>query len=230
MMHFFFIVLIICFFIYLYTLYFLSNDDLVIIKKDMPLDKVFNTAFLTGLMALFSSRIFYILFHPRPVFFSPLGFLLFPYFPGLSLLGAVIGGTLFLLFYARKEKLPVGRLFDFSTIALLSCLPFGFLGLFVLNGSGYLSPFIFSFLIYGILFFMFIKIFLRASFRNNLKNGSMGVMFLILFSVVTFLTRVIEGFKHFNFLSLENAVLLGLLLVSAAIFLKEEVIGKREKK
>ncbi len=230
MMHFFFIVLIICFFIFLYTLYYLSNDDLVIIKKDMPLEGVFNTAFAAALIALLSSRIFYVVFHPRPVFFSPLGFLLFPYFPGLSLAGAIIGGSLFLLFYARKEKLPAGRLFDFSVIGLLSCLPFGFLGLFLLTGVSYLAVFLFSFLIYGILFFIFLKIFLKASFRNNLKNGSMGVIFLILFPVITFLSRIIEGFKSFDLFSLENAVLLGLFIVSTAIFLKQEVIGKRERK
>ena len=229
-MHFFFVVLIISFVIFLYTLYYLANDDLVIIKKDMPLDKVFNAAFLTGIVALFTSRIFYVFFHPRPVLLTPLGFVLFPYFPGLSILGAVIGGFLFLGFYARKEKLPIGKLLDFSTIALLSSLPFGYLGLFLLSGKSYLWPFIFSFLIYTILFFLSVKYLLPLSFRGNIKNGSIGIIFLVVFPVITFLLRIIENFKGFKIISTENVVLLLLFLFSLAIFIREEVIGKRVKK
>lgn len=226
-MHFLIFVLIICFFIFLFSLYFLTNDDLIIIRKDMPMDKVFNAAFLTAFVALFFARFFYVIFYPKEVFLSPLGFLLFPYFPGLSLLGGVLGGSVFLAVYAKNQRLPVARMLDFFAVAFLSSLSIGFFGVFVLTGKSYFPVFIFSFLAYLILFVVFTKVFLPASFRGKIKNGSIGIMFLMFFSVIAFISRIIGGS---NFFAPESAVLLGLFLVSAAILLREEVIGKRVRK
>lgn len=220
-------VLIICFFIFLFSLYFLANDDLIIIRKDMPMDRVFNTAFLTAFAALFFARFFYVIFYPREVFFSPLGFLLFPYFPGLSLLGGVLGGSIFLAAYAKSQKLPVAKIFDFFTVAFLSCLPIGFLGFFILAGKSYFPTFIFSFLIYSILFLIFIKVALPASFRGTIKNGSLGTIFLLYFSIVTFLSGIISNFKSFNIMTLENFTILVLFIVSTALILKQEIVGKK---
>lgn len=219
--------LIISFLIFLFTLYFLTNDDLIIIKKDMPMDKVFNTAFLTAFASLLFARIFYVIFNPKEIFLNPLGFFLFPYFPGLSLLGGVIGGCLFLIFYAKNQKLPVGRIFDFFAISALSAFPVGFLGSFILTGKSYLPVFIFSFTIYVILFAVFIKVFLPASFRASLKNGSLGLIFLICFSVVTFLSGIILNFKNLSLITGENLVLFSLFIISGAFFLKQEMTGGR---
>jgi len=226
-MHFLIFVLIICFFIFLFSLYFLVNDDLIIIRKDMPMDKVFNTAFLTALVALFFARFFYVIFYPREVFFSPLGFLLFPYFYGLSLLGGVLGGSIFLTVYAKYQKLPIARIFDFFTVALLSCLPIGLLGFFILSGKSYFPTFIFSFLAYLILFILFIKIMLPVSLRGRIKNGSLGVIFLFYFSIVTFLSGIISNFKNFKLISLENFTILVLLIVSVIFILKQGIVGKK---
>jgi len=226
-MHFLIFVLIICFFIFLFSLYFLVNDDLVIIRKDMPMDKVFNTAFLTVFAALFFARFFYVIFYPREVFFSPLGFLLFPYFYGLSLLGGVLGGSVFLTFYAKYQKLPVGRIFDFFAVALLSCLPIGLLGFLILAGKSYFSIFILSFVIYLILFALFIKILLPASVRGKIKNGSLGLIFLFCFSIVTFVSGIISNSKNYKLISLENFIILILLLVSVTLVLRQEIVGKK---
>ncbi len=229
-MHFFIIVLFICFFIFLYALYFLASDDWIIIKKDMPMEKIFNTAFLTALVALFFSRFLYVVLFPKSVYFSILGFLLFPYFPGLSLAGAVLGGSLFLYFYAKTQKLPIGKTFDFFSIALLTALPIGFLGTFILIGQRFLMTFIFSFLIYLIFFFIFIKVTLPASFRGNIKSGSVALIFLICFSVVSFLARIIYDYKNFNLFSGENIILIFVFIISLAFFLKQEIIGKTRGK
>ena len=226
-MQFLIIVLVICFFIFLFSLYFLANDDLIIIRKDMPMDKVFNTAFLTAFVALFFARFFYVIFYPREVFFSLLGFLLFPYFYGLSLLGGVLGGSVFLIVYAKYQKLPSAKLFDFFAVAFLSSLPIGLLGFLILSGKSYLPAFIFSFLAYLILFILFIKIMLPNSFRGRIKSGSLGAIFLFCFSIVSFLSGIISNFKNFKLISLENFAILVLLLVSVVFILKQEVIGKK---
>src|ERR1035437_4745678 len=213
-MHFLIFVLIICFIIFLFSLYFLANGDLIIVRKDMPMDKVFNTAFLTAFVALFFARFFYVIFYPREVFFNPLGFLLFPYFYGLSLLGGVLGGSVFLTLYAGYQKLPVGRTFDFFAVAFLSILPIGILGFFILTGKSYFPSLAFSFLAYVVLFVLFIKIMLRASIRGKIKNGNLGTIFLFCFSIVTFLSGIISNFKNFKLISLENFTILVLLVIS----------------
>lgn len=228
-MHFLIVVLIICFFIFLFSLYFLANEDLVIIKKDMPMDKIFNTAFLTALVALFFARVFYVIFFPKAVFFSVLGFLLFPYFPGLSLLGGVLGGAVFLLVYSKHLKLPVMRTLDFFAIALLSCFPIGFLGFFILSGINYFPVFVFTFLSYLILFFIFVKLALPAFFKGEIKNGSLGALFFFCFSLVTFLAEIIADFRNPKLLSLENVLLVVLFIVSSAFILKQEMVGKKAK-
>lgn len=215
------VLLFICFFIFLFSLYFLANDDLVIIRKDMPMEKIFNTAFLTALAALFFARLFYVFFYPKEVFFSILGFLLFPYFPGLSLIGGVLGGAIFLLVYAKYQKLPVAKLFDFFSIGLLSSLPIGTLGYLILTGKNYIPIFIFSFLCYVVLLFLFIKVFLPLSFRSKIKNGSLGIMFLMCFSVVTFFSKNIVNFK---LISLENLIVVITFLVSLILFIKQEML------
>jgi len=103
-MQFFIIVLIIDFVLFLFRLYHVANDDYVLIKKNKTLEDVFNVAFITALIALLISRFFHVFLNPQPVFLNPLGFLLFPYFPGLSLTGGVIGGSIFLLFYLRQNN------------------------------------------------------------------------------------------------------------------------------
>jgi hypothetical protein len=226
-MHFLIFVLIICFIIFLFSLYFLANGDLIIVRKDMPMDKVFNTAFLTAFVALFFARFFYVIFYPREVFFSPLGFLLFPYFYGLSLLGGVLGGSIFLTVYAKYQKLPVARIFDFFAVAFLSSLPIGLLGFFILTGKSYFSTFIFSFLAYLILFVLFIKVLLPYSIRGRIKNGSLGAIFLFCFSIVTFLSGIISNFKNFKLISLENFTILVLLVISITLILKQGIVGKR---
>ena len=193
----------------------------------MPMDKVFNSAFLTAFVALFFARFFYVIFYPKDVFFNVLGFLLFPYFPGLSLLGAVLGGSIFLSLFSKTQKLPTAKFFDFFTTAFLSCLPVGFLGVLILTGKSYLPTFILSFLSYAILFLIFIKVFLPASFRGKIKNGSLGLIFLICFSVITFLSEIVSGFKSFNLVSLENFVILVLFLAASALFFKQEIIDRQ---
>jgi prolipoprotein diacylglyceryltransferase len=193
----------------------------------MPMDKVFNTAFLTALVALFFARLFYVIFYPREVFFSLLGFLLFPYFPGLSLLGGVLGGSIFLTVYAKHQKLPVARMFDFFAVALLSSFPIGFLGFFILSGKSYFPAFVFSFLTYLILLVFFVKVVLRSSFMGKIKNGSLGIMFLLCFSVITFLSRIISDLKNFNLATWENFSILVLFIVAAVVILKRETVGKK---
>ncbi|MDP2649635.1 MAG: prolipoprotein diacylglyceryl transferase, partial [bacterium] len=134
-MQFFILVLMVCLFIFLYCVYVLANDDFIFLRRDVTMEKLFNMIFLGAFISLFGSRLFYGFFHAKGILVNPLVFLLIPYFPGLSLLGGVVGAGVYFLFLAKRKEnsLPLGRISDFFSIAFLISLPIGFLGYFMFS-------------------------------------------------------------------------------------------------
>lgn len=221
-----FLILLFCFFIFLYVLFYLSKDDFVVIRKDISIDRIFNLAFLTAIVSLFSARGFYALFNPSFQFFNPLVFLAFPYFPGLSLIGGVIGGFLFIYFYSGYKKMPVGKMFDLFAMSFITVLPFGFLLTFLLllgkTDLFYNLLFIFSF----ILFLFFAKIINPFSLRGEIKDGSLGLIFISLFSLVYFTIKLFLNIKTFSFLDPENIILLISLFSCLVMLVNQEIMDK----
>src|ERR1035437_892356 len=113
------IILLTCFFIFLYLLYYLSRDDFVIVRKDISMERIFNLAFLTAIVSLFFSRLFFVLESFDPKFSNPLGFLAIPYFPGLSLIGAIAGAEVFIFLYSSFRKLPIGKMLDLFALSFM---------------------------------------------------------------------------------------------------------------
>src|SRR3989344_7996860 len=161
-MQFFIFVLLICLFIFLYCVYVLTNDDFIFLRRDVTLEKLFNLIFISGLTGLFVARFFYG-FSAKGIFANPLVFLLFPYFPGLSLLGGVVGIGVYLLFSMKRREnpLPLGRICDIFSIAFLISLSIGFVGFFMFSeesmGTVKLGA---QAVAYFILFVIFLKFFL----------------------------------------------------------------------
>lgn len=165
------------------------------------------------------ARLLYVVFHFNFSFFNPLVFLLFPYFPGLSLNGGVIGGSLFLIVFTRKNLLPLGRIFDFFSMAFLSALWVGILiGLAFSKNSGFFVS-LAAIVAYGLLFFAFSR-FLP---KGHLKEGSIGLLSLISFSVISFITGFV-GKKEMVlfFLNKEDFLLIGIFLISLILLVRQE--------
>jgi len=223
-MNFYIIVLSICLFVSLFLIYTLSKEDFILLRKDISMDKLFNFIFLIFIVGLFSSRVIYAIIYSPRMFLNPLLFLLFPYFPGLSLIGGVLGGLAFFLFYSRSKNLPMGRIVDFFALGFLSSLPLGYLGYFLLSGGKNLFPIIIG-LIYILLSFIFLKYFLELLSKGVLKDGSLALIFLILFSLITLTQKIIEGFLKLAFIKQpENYLILFLLIISVFIFIRNERI------
>lgn len=220
------LVILICFFIFLYFLYLISKDDFVISRKDIQMDKIFNLAILTGIISLLSSRVFFTFFNPKPQLLSILGFLAFPYFPGLSLIGGIIGGSLFLYFYSRFRKMPVGKILDLFSMSLIGVLPFGFLGtFFILLGVTSILfnwMFVFSFLI----LILFLKIIYPLSVKGEIRDGSLSLIFMLIFSFLYFLTKLFLNIKYFSFLDVENITILLTFFVSLILLINQEIVEK----
>lgn len=225
-MQFFIIVLVFCLVLFLYRIYHLANDDYVLVKKNITLEDIFNAVFICSFIALLISRIFYVFMNPSPLFFNPLGFLLFPYFPGLSSTGAIIGGTLTLLVYARIKEIPVGRVFDFFSISFIFVLPFGVIGYFLLSQDFTVGNIV-KLVLYSVLLIASnVYLYPKAS-SLEIKDGTISFLFLIFFALISLLASAIDHPGTNYFLShKENFILLFILVVSVSLILKQEIIGR----
>jgi len=218
-MQFFIVILLVSFFIFLFFLYFVSHDDFVLIRRDITPDNIFNAAFLLVPVALFSSRLFYAISHPSTNFFNPLYFLLFPYFPGLSLLGGVLGGGLFLYAIFKVRKMPTARLLDLFTLSFLASMPFGVIGYYILASYNFLSfNVIFTIVSYIVLFSIFVFFLFPRFSKGRVEEGNMVILFLIAFSAISILDSVAEG--KFS-ISGEIIILFILLISSTALYVRK---------
>jgi len=229
-MGFFFIVLIICFVLFLFRLYHVAKDDAVLVKKNISLQMVFDSAFFVGLVSLFTARLFYVLLNFDPLFLNPLAFLIFPYFPGLSLLGGFVGGVLALYFYGKRRRFPLGRVFDFYTESFGFVLPIGLVGYFLLSGDFSLGG------IVKLALFTIIALALNFYFQPKarsleIKNGTISILFLIFFSLTMLLTCAIDKSGVSNFISnKESLIYSSFLILGIIIFIKQELIRRKNPK
>jgi len=227
-MNFFIIFLLLGFFLSLFIIYYLSRDDLILLRKDVTTERIFNIAFVVFFGGLFFARLSYGIFYSTKIFSNPLNFFLFPYFPGLLLTGGIAGGILLLFIILRSKNLPIGRIFDIFSISILSCLSLGYFGFFLLSGQNLLSgKSIFLIFVYIILFYLFIKYIHQYLLKGILKDGSGGLLFLISFSAISLVVNIVDKFKNNPFLGKpENPILFVILIISVAAFIKAEKLIK----
>ncbi|MBI1981969.1 MAG: prolipoprotein diacylglyceryl transferase [Candidatus Levybacteria bacterium] len=218
-------ILFFCFLVFLFCLHLFSKDDFVLLRKNISMERVFNLAFLTALSGLFFARFFYVLFHFHSSFLNPLVFFLFPYFPGLSLPGGVAGGVVFFFFWASYRKLPQARLFDIFSLSFLCALTVGFLINFFLAQKIVLSLRIAVPVIYLLLFIALVRIFLLV----KLKDASIGILFLLVFSFLSFAVARI-GAGNLLFLNGEDFILIEMFLLSLVFLVKQENLLAKGKK
>ncbi len=198
-----FFILIVCFFIFLFCLYKLTKDDYLFIRKNIYPEQVFDIIFLVVWFGLFIARLVSFIQHPVS------GKNVFAYFfsirsGGFSLSGGVTGSLLALLLMAKYKKVPLGRLFDFFSLAFLFTLPVGFTGYALLLRST-LSLLFFA---VGLLYLTILVIFLRFLYprimNRSLREGSLSSYFLMFFSIISFLTmllafgKISEGHTFFT--------------------------------
>lgn len=220
-MNFLILVLLFCFFISLYVLYLLSHDDFVILRRDAPMEKIFNSAFIFAISAILTSRLLYVLLNPSNLFHSLLGFLLFPYFPGLSIIGGIIGGFGISYIYLSSRNLPVGRIMDFFSMSFLISYPIGVIGyLILLGGKIYYSWYILLALS-AIVLLIFVRFVLKASLGGKLKDGSLTLIFLASFSVIFISTDLLRSLGQRIF-DPEEILGLFLLIFSLTALIKYE--------
>lgn len=214
-------VFIIGFFIFLFCLYAFSNDDFVLLRKNITLTQVFNIAFITSLVGIFFSRFFYVLFHFSPTFLNPFVFFVFPYFTGLSQGGGVLGSMIFMILYFKSKKLPFARVFDFFSLSFLCSLWvfFSIQQIILLVEKKPVDPVAFIYpIIYLILFLVFVWFFVR----EKLRDGTAGLVTLIVFSFVSLFQNLMTRVGKASLVTPEDIIYIFLFLSSLILLIKEE--------
>lgn len=223
-MQLFILFLFISFIIFLFSLYKLGKEDIVFIRKNVALEQLFNIAFITVFFGLFSSRLVYVLANPAKGFLNPLVFILFPYFPGLSLVGGILGGALVLIYYTRQKKLPTSRVLDFFGIALFCAIPFGYVGSIFLSKNAVLLEAVFLPILYLLLFFLIIKLFFPRLIQSSLQQGSIAALSLTLFSLISFLSSLVQNKQGLIwFIDVPEILAIGIFFVSLGFLIRQEL-------
>lgn len=230
------ILLLVSFFLFLFTLYILTHDDFVMLRKNVTVEQIFNIAILTGFVSLLFARIFFVAFHFNHGFLNPLVFFLFWYFPGLSLAGGIIGGAGFLLYYTTSRKLPAVRLFDFFAFSLVAVLPFVSFITFLFAHSKARMTYLIIFILYAIVFLFFCFFFLPKYRKATIKEGSLGLFALFFVCIVSIVSEFLQkNSKLFSVFTIESFLFIGMIVVIGFFLLKREKIiapvrrGKRHE-
>lgn len=224
------IVLIPAFILFLYYIYKLVKDDYVFIRKNISLEQVFDVTFIVTWIGLFFARLFYFLFNPQltpGIFFNFFSTSI----PGLSLFGGLVGGAVALLAIGKFKKMPLGRLFDFFTLALVVALPLGFLGAASLARDFTLLAYLGNAVVYFIFAVFCVKYVYPKLTSRELKEGNLQVVFLVFLAVVLLMNGVLlreEG--KITLVTVENIVLLAFLLFSLILFIRQASSGFVNKK
>lgn len=217
-----FLVLLPAFFVVLYALYKLTKDDYVFIRRNISHEQMFDIAFIVMWVSLIFARIVYFIYHPITdkniflTFFSPGE-------GGFSLIGAVLGGILGLYIIGKYRRVPLGRLFDFFTLAFLIALPVGFLGSAILFRSLELYFILGNAAVYLLLTISFMKFLYPKLLNRTMKEGSISIFFLLFFSLISFVVSLIDVSNGFHFqLTIQSILPIGLFVLSLILFFNHE--------
>ncbi|MEK9178674.1 MAG: prolipoprotein diacylglyceryl transferase family protein [Patescibacteria group bacterium] len=217
------VLIIISIFIFLFVLHYYVRDDFVIFRKNVSLEDVFNMAFISFIFVFLSSRFFYVLENPNPIYLNPLVFLAVFYHKGLSLTGGIIGGGLFLVWYVRKNKFPGKRLLDFFSVAAVWAI-----GIYSVVYLVVFRKFTPQFLIEGVLFAILLAIFslllVPKYLGAKIKDGLLTGIFCVGYSLIKFVNLLM--LKQFSPEKLSETTLLIIIFFSGLIFILKEFSPK----
>jgi len=203
-------ILIVCAIIFLFTIYTLSVEDFVFLRKNISITNIFDIAYIGAVVGLLLSRFIYVALHPSFNYLNPLVFLVIPYFPGLTISGFLLGVLLTIIVFAFRQKLPIGKLFDIFGLSFLPATGVYFLGLAVQElflkhifiGILYISAVLYFSIFFAILKHMYEKLIWKDG-----SVASWSLTFLI------FGLSVIQlGIVHFHSIPQEEFAFLGLLI------------------
>jgi len=189
--------------LFLFTFYYYTRDDLYFIRKGVSMEQLFNIL-LSGLLgSLLFSRLLAIIFNLNIGRISQAQTYLSSRPLGISVFGAIAGLFLSYLLMTRKNKALRKRFFDYVSVSLLAALPILFLGVFI---NFYL------FIMHIILFIFYVFVLVPKYNSGKMRTGSLCLIFLIMFSLVSFLNDIFLLYTQEILLSRESCVFFGFFI------------------
>lgn len=159
-----------------------AKDDLVLLRYGIVEEAIVDIIVLASFAGFVGARFFHIITHLQDFGVDALRWVLFTYFPGLNLLGAIISGLFFLIILAKTRKLPLSVLLDYASLGFLVGAPFGFLGRFLTDSK---NPYF-----HGVEALIIIALFLLLLYAKKKgiirKDGFLALTFLSIFAIVSF--------------------------------------------
>lgn len=230
-MEFFLFFLFVGFLVFLFTLHILTREDYALMRKNISMEQLFNVAISVSVSSLFISRLVYVLLHPSKLYLNPLAFLLFPYFPGMSLIGGILGGVLTLWYMCRIKKYPFLKFLDFFALAFVPALPLLTLGTLFLHPSTYTLPIIGSVGIYAIISIVFLAYVYRKVISQEFQEGTTSSLFLLSISSLSLIQHALSQRKGvLFFLTIEDFFYIGTLVGGVILLYIMQKKNKGEKK
>lgn len=201
-----------------------ARSDLILIRNNVTEEIILDMIVVTSFLGLVGARLFYVALHFEAFGFDILKWTLFTYFPGLSLLGAIVVSLAFLILITRTRKLPTLVMMDFATIGFLTASPFGLLGSFLAEKVSRFPVHLIEAMMMTALLGMFLYTKKKGIIR---KDGIISLTFLSVFAIVTFGfefirdDRIFWGFLTFNQWA---SLILGMVALSALIKIKKDSV------
>ena len=217
------VVLIPAVFVFLYSLYRLVKDDYVFIRKGISLEQSFDIAFITLWISLFFSRLLDMFFH-----YQINKNIILQFFSikdgGFSLIGAIIGGVIALFIMGKYKRIPLGRVSDFFTLSFLFALPIGFLGSAILAERNQLLYTFLNAIFFFLLMIFFVQFLKPKLMSRSLKEGTISILFLLFFAIITLLSTLIASLNNIQgyLLNPNTIATIALLIFSVFLYFKEE--------
>lgn len=163
----------------LFVFFKTMREDIKLISLRLREETIFDMFFQTAIGALIGARFLFVATHIAHFGLNPLKLILFTHFPGLSPMGGVLGGTVSLIWFLRRQGFPLWRVLD---LAALSAMPIVILGFF--GNLRYIEGTVLT--AFGSLLFFFYQKPTKLPARLHFE-GVYFVTFLLFFSVSDFL-------------------------------------------
>lgn len=198
-------------FIALFILYGVSRHDFVLLRQSISLRTVFDNAFISLLAFLIFSRIAFIFYTFSYDLFSPLKFLYLTRNWGIMPYAGILLSIAFIAFLFRKKKNKL-RILD---IYLISYTPIIILDVILKSNS--LKSLAIK-LVSLVVLFIFYGWFIKIHNKFTTKDGFIGTMTIITYTLVTLAFTLVES-GVFSPKALVYDALLVLILIFSLVFL-----------
>ena len=217
----FFALFFIGFLISLFTLFALSKNDFVLLRRGVTVPHVFDTAFIGVFAGLFVARVFFIFDTFLFSYFNPIQFVHIFLYPGFSLFGFYLGFFGVVLYFYLQKK-AFARAIDLYTVSFF----FIFLSYLVYGVLVYANDIIRIAHLFLSILFLFLSVYFYRHF--TLKDGGIGILVLMFVSG----SYVVSSFEMSRalllpFLSITQILSVGVFLFSLVFFVLHQFIFKK---